>query len=70
MGVPMLGYVKKIESTSEVKKRRVRSFITWGLFLALLLFAGAIHFAYFNKEYQGQLPPWLFDSMKRVYGAR
>jgi uncharacterized protein involved in exopolysaccharide biosynthesis len=70
MGVPMLGYVKRIESSEEIKKRRIKAFASWGVFLLLALIVGAIHFAYFNKAFQVHLPPWLFDSLKRIYGAR
>lgn len=70
ISIPMLGYVQRIESQEETRRRRTRRLVSWSLLGALVLVLAIIHLAYFNKDWQVHLPPWLFDSLKRIYGAR
>ena len=70
VGIPMLGHVQRIESQEETSRRRWRTMLGWGSLLLLLVVLGLVHLCYFKPDMQQHLPRWLFDAMKRTYGAR
>ena len=70
LGLPIIGGVGEVITEAERRRRLVRSVITWTITIAILALLVWAHVYYFDEDLQGDLPPWVFDIMKRIYGSR
>jgi uncharacterized protein involved in exopolysaccharide biosynthesis len=67
--VPVLGEVAPMITRQEVRTRSRRKVFWITICVILLLVLVVIHVMYFDFEWRADLPPWLKDFMRKLYGG-